>query len=506
LRAADGPSIFDETQPPAQRDSTQNKATDQRASKPSAGDGPTSVKSPVPDAASLAAADRMIEEVLGKDLQGSSPKARRQAAAKLLTQASDSTNVAEQFALLRRARQMAATVGDAATTFAAVRETAARFVVDERALRAEALKALAKSAQGVFDEETTIREALRAMDEAVRADDYPGAMVVAGEVKPLADGLGTSEMALCLTDAIRWVRELAQEYPSVKQAQRKLQTAPADPGANGVVGRFRCLRKHDWRGGLALLARGSDPKLRALAAAEMAAAATRVGDGDPDAAAAFGVAEGWWNYSLSQAAVIRLAVQAHAGDWYSFAGSGVTGMRKLQVRERVAAAARARARVPGQGCSRWIVLLRSDDPSVWTHPAGTPADRNGFGADADTSVPDDIAFLRLRRMDTGEFVVIPMKKQDLRKNIPIWCGSAWEGYGGTHLGIKNPKTQRVEAGLVDMDAHYQGWGFGHVMYASGDAAHGYAWAGVTIRKTIFEIAVTSDALTPSERQVLVVAK
>jgi hypothetical protein len=106
-------------------------------------------------------------------------------------------------------------------------------------------------------------------------------------------------------------------------------------------------------------------------------------------------------------------------------------------------------------------------------------------------------------MDSGQYVIIRMKKADLHKNIPIWCGLAWDGYGGTHLGIKNLKTQKVERGLVDIDGNYQGWGFGHYMYPQrGADAHSWAWAGETLGRTIFEIAVTADEPGSSERQAL----
>jgi hypothetical protein len=511
VRAAGEPSIFDDTTPPAHRNSTTvEKPAHRVASNPPAENTPAAeaptdsrvanppavAKLPAPDAKSLAGAERLIQELLGKDANGS-PEIRKKAAAKLFAQARESANVAEQFAMLQRARQISASAGDAVTAFAAVREMADRFVVDERALRAETLRLLARSARDFFDVETTINEALVAMDQAVRADDYPGAMTIAGEVKPLADRQATSDAAQGLTSQIKRVRELALEYPPVKQGIAKLRESPSDAAANAVVGRFYCLRKHAWRSGLALLARGSEPKLRALAAAELAAGSTTAG--------ALKVGDGWWDYALTQPEVIRSVVQAHAGDWYLAAQPGLTGIRKLQIRERLAVASRARAQISAQGGGRWVILLRSDDPSVWTHPAGNAGDRNGFGADIEDVAPADLAYLRIRRMDTGDFVIIPMKKEDLRKMTPTWCGSAWVGYGGTHLGVKHPTMQNVEAGLVDIDAHAHGWGFGHIMYAPEASAMGYARACATIEKTVFEIAVTSDDLNASEKRVLVVA-
>src|SRR5260221_485016 len=61
--------------------------------------------------------------------------------------------------------------GGGVTAFGAVRETDARFAVDGGGLRTETVAALVKSAKEFFDAETTVNEALAAMDDAVRADD-----------------------------------------------------------------------------------------------------------------------------------------------------------------------------------------------------------------------------------------------------------------------------------------------------------------------------------------------
>ena len=105
-------------------------------------------------------------------------------------------------------------------------------------------------------------------------------------------------------------------------------------------------------------------------------------------------------------------------------------------------------------------------------------------------------------MDTGDIVTIPIKRDELTKQTTIWTGTAWDGYGGRHLGIKNPAWKRLENGLIDIDGNYQGWGFGHIEYAPEAAAKGYSWSGQRIDKTTFEIAVTADELLPVEQRTL----
>src|SRR5258706_2404444 len=229
---ADGPSIFDDARRPAQRDSTTSKSANPKVSKPAATTQAALAKASIPDAASLSAAERLIQDLLGNDLKSAWPEVGGQAAAKLLAQADGSASLAEQFAMLRRARQVAAAAGDAVTAFAVVRQTAARFVVDECALRAETISALSKSVRELFDAETTINEALAAIDDPVRAHDYPAAIAIAAEVKTLAERLTTSDTAADFTVEAKRVREMADEYRSVKQATAQLRAAAADAPAN----------------------------------------------------------------------------------------------------------------------------------------------------------------------------------------------------------------------------------------------------------------------------------
>ncbi len=463
-------------------------------------------KAAVPDAASLGVAERQINNLLGKDLKSTSAEIRAGAAAKLLAKAEGAGSDIERFAMLKAARQAAASAGDATTALSAMRQTVANFAVDAKALRAETISALGKNVRELFDAEITLDEALAMMKEAAREDLYPAAMMIGNEFKPLADRMKASEVAADFTSEAKRVRELGAEFPRVKQALGKLATAPDDPAANLLVGRFLCLRKNDWESGLAMLARGNDAKLKALAAAEIEAMAVKKAGAEVNGEEALKVADGWWDYAATQPEALRVLTQAHTSEWYRIAAASVGGIKKLHIEERLAAATKAKSQLAATTHPRWVVLLRSDDPTIWKRPTGNASDHNGYSADVAAVAPDNTAYLRMRRLDSGESVIIPIKKDQIIRQSPVWCGSAWVGYGAAHLGIKNLKTQQVQKGLVDIDGNYQGWGFGHVIFAPAGATHGYAWASETIGKTIFEISVTGDELGEAERRVLVEVK
>jgi hypothetical protein len=158
-------------------------------------------------------------------------------------------------------------------------------------------------------------------------------------------------------------------------------------------------------------------------------------------------------------------------------------------------------RETGQESTRkgWLVLFCSDDPSIWNtdHPGDSfavpvrRADRR-------------IRYLRLKRMDTQEFMIIPIGIQDLQRDTaerPVkgyrWNGKNEKDWGGYHLGIAQaPPASGVATGAIGVSEDRPGSGFGHKTFVN-DKQY-YSWKGLEIPKTVFEIAVTADALSADE--------
>src|SRR5687767_7210850 len=151
----------------------------------------------------------------------------------------------------------------------------------------------------------------------------------------------------------------------------------------------------------------------------------------------------------------------------------------------------------------WTVLFRADDPKLWWKDAGDLKADNGFST---KTAPANVQFLRLRRMDTKETIIIPMRNEVLNKSQPVGDSSdLWfTGSVGTRdpddsdkkiLGVARvswPATKKSEH-LVRRHpkkrlAGYRGWGFSRE--AGEDSwKQTYSWAGESISKTVFEIAV-----------------
>lgn len=163
---------------------------------------------------------------------------------------------------------------------------------------------------------------------------------------------------------------------------------------------------------------------------------------------------------------------------------------------------------PGEG-GRWLILFRSADPALW-NTGPTIADEK-FALPIKYA-PLATKYLRLRRMDTGEFVIVPMTrtrigKVDAQGTAVRWNGANVDEHGGRHLGIANgPSAKWLEgkglvAVLMDGWDATSGSGFGHGHHIE-NGSQKFAWKGKEIDRTAFEVAVTTGELTDDERAAL----
>jgi hypothetical protein len=153
----------------------------------------------------------------------------------------------------------------------------------------------------------------------------------------------------------------------------------------------------------------------------------------------------------------------------------------------------------------WVVLFRSIHPEDWntSHDDG---ERLAVPLD---QAPRELRFVRLRRVDTQQAVILAMTfdrlGQDAQDGQYGWSGARTVNEGGVHLGIGNEAWTLTfrDGGKILIGPHSEsGWGFGHKVHAND---HQYwAWAGDEIGPTAFEVAVTARDLTDDERGLLLV--
>ena len=117
------------------------------------------------------------------------------------------------------------------------------------------------------------------------------------ETQAELDAIEAAEKAVA--GCAKGLQQARRESKAALAARQRLETAPDDPEACLVVGRWSCFRQDDWDAGLKLLAKGSDAALKSLAAKELeskpSAAAERVARGDA-----------WWDMAEHSTGTARL--------------------------------------------------------------------------------------------------------------------------------------------------------------------------------------------------------
>jgi hypothetical protein len=170
----------------------------------------------------------------------------------------------------------------------------------------------------------------------------------------------------------------------------------------------------------------------------------------------------------------------------------------------------------------WTILFRSDDPAYWDTPGSA-----AHYAIPLFRTPPGIRFLRLKRMDNGEAVIVPVAPRQMKSLSRIgsalpgggppgaggdvggmssspWNGANYVEHGARHLGVVNlgnPNTATTVSVELEAFGAQPGSGFGHKR-PDQNFGQRYCWKGQEIAKTVFEIAVTAGELTEDEKKLL----
>lgn len=288
-------------------------------------------KPSIPDVVALKKAAKLIEDVYRDQFANAkTAEQESQLAIKLLRAGTETQgDVAGRYALLVKSQEVAVDAGDVGTAMAAAEAIADSYSADRLSLMADTLTKLAKS--GRVERLGQLAERINSViDETVKSDRYDIARRLCSlsvtQAKKAADPTRIKDTE----ERTREVEQIEQTYADVKKAMQKLGSDSNDAEAYLIVGRFRCLMKGDWEGGLPLLARGSDPAQSALAKAEL------VNSSKPEEQ--IQLADGWWNQSDGTVGVAQRQLRAHAAKWYAEAAPRLSGLAKAKAEKRLAQA------------------------------------------------------------------------------------------------------------------------------------------------------------------------
>ena len=226
----------------------------------------------------MAAADKEIKDVYKTEF-AKKKKADEQALAAKLLQKGIETKFEPVicFALLRQARDLAARIGDFPLALRVAGEMADRFDVDVEEMKLQAVEIGARAATTRAANLHVAEAALPLAEEGIDGDDFDKATRYIQIALATSKDADNPSVRAAVDERIVEIETLRKAYEPVKAVLQTLAGKPDDAAANLTLGTYMAFIKGDWNRGLPALAQGSDPKLKALAEADLNCAS------DPDA-------------------------------------------------------------------------------------------------------------------------------------------------------------------------------------------------------------------------------
>jgi hypothetical protein len=254
---------------------------------------------------------------------------KRDVTRRILNAAGEVQDSTERYVLLRAARNIAAGAGDVDSAMWAIDELDRWFHINRRAMLVAALSEAADATRLSDPQKLQIAtKLLDAAEEAIDAGDVRCAASLRskaiGVTRTSRDAAARTQIAL----RAKVQQSLLAKYRHLPDALKTLETNPADPSANLLVGRFHALVRGDWARAIALFERCSAPAYRAIAAQELlqpldANSHVRIGDG-------------WWSLAQQEDELDRPQLLRRASHWYRMALPQLPpGLTRMKVADRL---------------------------------------------------------------------------------------------------------------------------------------------------------------------------
>jgi hypothetical protein len=313
-------------------------------------------RKPMPSAADLAKAKKLVKELLGAEITSTKPAGRAALAAKILKQANEAKDdAAGRFVLLCEARDIAAKAGDPLTAAKAADDLALEYKIGAGEAR-EALAALATAPMNADNRRTAADVLVEAAEAAVAGDDCDVGLTLYKAADVMARKARNFPVANQAKARIAQVEKQKTELAAVKEHQKKLIDDPNDPAANLALGRYLCLTKHDWDAALPHLAKGATGTLKDAVDKDLKAAGG-------DEFAKIAAADAWYDMAARANADNRPCLQLRAYHWYLLAAPKSAGLQKAKADKRIKEL-------------QAVTETASDKTKLWLHIRRALADGN----------------------------------------------------------------------------------------------------------------------------------
>jgi formylglycine-generating enzyme required for sulfatase activity len=310
---------------------------------------------PVPPEDAQARAREMVEQLFKRDFAAAKTPAEKAALFRKLADEAEKAkdDPAGRFILLAAARDLAIQAGDLDLAVEAVDELADVYSVNALAMKEDLLRAAGRATKDPGQFAMIADRAVGLIEEAVAQEDYERAGRIGKLGTAAAQKAKDPKLVKAIVARLKEVKKQESLFEESQQARAVLAKDANDAEANLTVGRYLCLVKGDWPGGLRFLALGSDKALKHLAARET--------QKDLSTDQQVSLADGWWAIGEEMEGRARDQALLHAGSWYRRALAGLPDtLAKRRVEQRLAEIAQIKA----------PALPRSSLPKLLTNSIG----------------------------------------------------------------------------------------------------------------------------------------
>jgi hypothetical protein len=285
-------------------------------------------KNPIPDAAAKAKAQPQIAAVFGEDLKGAkTPQAKAIVARKISDLARETKDLATKYVMLEEARKLFVEIKDVSNALRTVDAVSQEFDVAPLPAKVKLLETLGDGNLSAAQRAEIVSEACALGFEAIDSDQFDVAQAMAGVVRSVAARITSADVKAEAKEFIDEFTQRQKRWEIVRKAEQTAAANPDDPAANLALGLYHLFDRGDQAQGLAMLAKGSDPKLAAAAKARQETA-------DKGLAGSLAEADAWFDCIAAIPADYKAAVQKRALEAYDLATASATGLDKAKAEKR----------------------------------------------------------------------------------------------------------------------------------------------------------------------------
>lgn len=284
---------------------------------------PRPMRKPVPGDAALTQAQASIQSIYASDLAKKLPAERRRLAEVLFTQAQESLESANRYALFKQAATLAGESGDLEFVFRVIDALTEEFATDGGDEALSAMELAFTATKQPAQVRTLAETALARADHLADQDQYVQARALCARLAERMREANQPTLAQEATEREKQIQALEEAFAPIRVALQKLMDNPMDADAALTVGRHRCLFQDRWEEGLPLLTQGSDATYKALASMELQA------EMDPDTSD-LARGERWSEAAKTRPEPEQAQFQARARYWYARALTSLPGGVELE--------------------------------------------------------------------------------------------------------------------------------------------------------------------------------